>query len=186
MVATGKQYRSAARHFGLPVDTVRSWRADVDRARADAGEPARAKSSGPAPKRPKRKAAPDEQLEEAKRAAVAAFEEPAALSLMGPVDYWRSRLVAAATVAELAVRLEYTGSARDWERLAQSSRGELDKALVANQTAEADRKRREMRDPVGLSRALLSRLPRVLAVAADVELAASIAEQITEWIARRQ
>ena len=190
MKAEGRGYKAAARHFGLPVDRVRHWgrsrplpsnTAEAQRAKRRA----RAQAQARAPSPPGAPANEPDDLEKAQEAARQAFADPDALSLMGPVDYWRSRLVAAARVAELAVRLNHTGSARDWERMAHQARGELDGALSASLAQEEDRRRRELRDPTELARSLLSRLPQVLSVAADDDLARETIAKIKEWMKAR-
>ncbi len=156
MTTHARGYKAAARHFGLPVDTVKTWGRDVTRAPAPARDPA------PPPPPPR-------------------AEPPSDLTAVDEVTYWRDRMRVALAAVGVALAAGHAGVAKDWERLAAEHRERLDVALKTHAQEQERAERAAVRDPVELARRLLVQLPKLLEVADDVAIADQVAGEIRRW-----
>lgn len=156
MTTHARGYKAAARHFGLPVDTVKTWGREVPRAPAPARDPA------PPPPPP--------------------AELPDDLTSVDEVTYWRDRMRVALAAVGVALAAGHAGVAKDWERLAAEHRERLDVALKAHAQEQERAERAAVRDPVELARRLLVQLPKLLEVADDVSLAEEVLASIWRWL----
>jgi hypothetical protein len=150
MAATGRGYKAAARHFGIPVDTVKTW------GRSPTAKPSRA----PAPAREAPPPVPVPAVE----------EPPADLTSADAVTYWRDRLRVALQAVGVALAAGHAGVAKDWERIAADHRLRLDEALKAHRQDVERAERAAVRDPRELACRLLIELPKVLEVIDDLAL----------------
>jgi hypothetical protein len=163
MAATGRGYKAAARHFGLPVDTVKTW------GRSPSAKPSRAHA-------PAREAVPPVP-------APAVEEPPADLTSADAVTYWRDRLRVALQAVGVALGAGHAGVAKDWERIAADHRERLDEALKAHRQDMERAERAAVRDPRELALRLLPELPKLLEVADDLNLAAEALAGVQRWMA---
>ena len=181
MAETGRGYSKASREFGVSANTIKTWVA-AERAKAKAAEasPARPRASARAPPRRRARGGPKDAVE------AALSKVTGTASSMGRVEYYASRLDALAAATADAVDRGHGGTAKELEKVALTTRKELDLARK-EEGAEAERKRRaEIRDPTTLARSLLTKLPQLLEVAEDLALAKAARLTISDWIASRE
>jgi hypothetical protein len=160
MTTHARGYKAAARHFGLPVDTVKTWGRTIPRAPAPARDVAR-----PPPPPPPAEDPPDD------------------LTAVDEVTYWRNRMRVALDAVGVALEARHAGVAKDWERLAAEHRERLDLALRAHRQDQERAERAAVRDPVELARRLLAQVPKLLEVADDVALAEEVLGAVQRWLA---